>query len=172
MKAEVIVLRGVSGVGKSTFQKTFYPEAIVCSADAYFINDKGEYHFDGSKLSEAHACCMRIFINSCKKLSENGDARSWANYEAPRDDYPIVVVDNTNISVIEIAPYIAVAQAYGIKSRIITLTVEKPETAAARNVHGVPDATVKTMMVRMMDAQQQFPSWWRHKFMREIEWCP
>jgi predicted kinase len=53
-----------------------------------------------------------------------------------------VVVDNTNTTNEEVAPYLLVAAAYGATARIVRVSCD-PETAWKRNTHGVPYAVVK-----------------------------
>jgi hypothetical protein len=65
-----------------------------------------------------------------------------------------IVVDNTNMRVDEMLPYIRVAQAYNIPIQVVHLIVS-PETAAERNLHGVPNHSVK----RMAERFQPVPSY-------------
>jgi len=68
-------------------------------------------------------------------------------------------VDNTGINVVDIAPYCALALAYGHDLKIITLLCD-PEVAAARNVHGVPPASVKRMARLLASETWLIPSRW------------
>jgi predicted kinase len=143
----VIILQGIPGSGKSSYvsylkgvASDISREVVVCSADHYFMRD-GEYKFNPAFLGEAHAACMRRFIET---VQQGGNVT--------------VIVDNTNITEIEIAPYYAVARAFGsAKVEIVTFEVY-PETGAARNVHGVPFSEC----CRMDNILQSFiqPSWW------------
>lgn len=94
----VIILAGPSGAGKTTWQKVNHPTAVVCSASDYFMN-AGVYDFNGLLLGAAHGECLRNFVSA---LQTTGPARP-----------SIVVVDNTNTRQVEVAPYIALAEAYG-----------------------------------------------------------
>jgi uridine kinase len=62
-KTTVIVLRGVSGSGKTTFAKLLASQwgYFVASADDYFTDIDGNYNFDASKLGDAHAFCRKNF---------------------------------------------------------------------------------------------------------------
>ena len=137
----VIILRGPSGAGKSTYAKQHYPHASVVSADHYFMVD-GEYRFNPSKLSQAHAVCLRNFVD---------------NLQSGQD---ITIVDNTNCTVAEVTPYAALALAYGHTLKIVTF-VGDWQIAARRNVHGVPDATVESQASRI--GEVMFPPWWPHE---------
>jgi predicted kinase len=137
-----IILCGVPGSGKSTHAKGL--KGALVSADSYFEQPDGSYAFDPSKLPEAHALCLRRFVEHIRLGTfkfHNGD----------------VVVDNTNTTVAEVAPYAALALAYGYDLVIRTIWCE-PGTAWARNVHGVPLAAIKAMDARMRE--RQLPPWW------------
>ena len=65
---KIVILSGPSGSGKSTWVKDAYPEAMICSADQYFVDeDTGEYQFDPTKLPIAHSECMSKFITNLQK---------------------------------------------------------------------------------------------------------
>jgi predicted ABC-type ATPase len=136
-----IIMRGIPGAGKSTFVKNnlLAYEPWVCSADDYFMND-GKYEFVAIDLKEAHAQCFRQAIEAC-------------------DNHPTdnVVIDNTNISAVEIAPYIALANAYDRKPLIVTLEVD-PFVAAQRCVHGVKAEKIGEMHYRLM--KHDLPKYW------------
>ena len=54
------------------------------------------------------------------------------------------MVDNTNISRVEMAPYVQVAAALGYEVEVVRVRCD-PRVAAQRNVHGVPSGTVYRM---------------------------
>lgn len=144
---KVIIMRGVPGSGKSTYIKNNFPDAIVCSADKFF-EQNGEYKFNRELLGEAHHWCLRTF---CSHLLQ------CAN---------LVVVDNTNISTWEIAPYaqMALAHVYGLE--IITLKVN-PEVAHSRNVHGVPANVCRRGAGRLDRQAKGFPKVWKHTMVEQ-----
>lgn len=118
----LIILRGVSGSGKSTFGKylgnylMWEHERIICSADDYFINNDGEYIFDPSKLPIAH--------ETCRKKAER----------AMIDHVDHVIIDNTNTSESEIKPYIEMAKEHGYQ--VFSLVVENRHGNSDK--HNVP----------------------------------
>lgn len=136
----VTVLRGISGSGKSTFTKKNHPNAVVCSADNFFIDKEGNYNFDPRKLSEAHRYCMSTFLTALEEGKED------------------VVVDNTNIRLWEASPYISVAAAKGYTVKVVRFNVPA-KLAAFRNVHQVPSATVHRMI---KDFERGLP-WWNEE---------
>lgn len=127
---KVIVMSGVSGSGKTThahhlmqnyldsiginprtheeYHKYLDPNSdsnhlAKVSADDYFIGEDGVYKFDPTKIGLAHDKCFYNYI------------------EALQFKIEFVVVDNTNCSNEEIAPYMLGASAFGYEAEIITL---------------------------------------------------
>jgi predicted kinase len=146
----VVVLRGVSGSGKTTLSLELAAAAstVECvSADAFFTDADGRYSFDGAKLGEAHAECLRHFVRALQTDNAYG----------VRDS--LVLVDNTNTSIAECAPYMALAAAYGFKALIVTLDVPG-RIAHARNLHGVSAEGVEAQGWRMAADEARFPPFW------------
>jgi len=138
---KVTILRGVPGCGKSTWARKNRTHVPVCSADDYFHGDgenPHEYRFNPAQLGEAHAACLKRFVS----LTNTGTD---------------LVVDNTNTTAVEMAPYVALAQACGYEVEIIHLHCSV-ETAAARNVHGVPQKSCRSMQDRIQG--QSLPKHW------------
>lgn len=125
----IVILIGISGAGKSTYAKTL-PRPIIVSADDFFMVG-GEYKFDPSKLDAAHGRCLAAFIETAREYGGR-----------TLESEPTLVVDNTNTTLAEIAPYYAIARAYGHQVRIVKFICD-PHVAAARNRHGVPLETCK-----------------------------
>ena len=132
MKA-AIILRGISGCGKSHFANAIRQAAnelgmshAILSTDDFFM-DAGEYRFEISKLSEAHTDCLCRFVEAC------------------HSDTQVVVVDNTNIRTWELMPYYKVAAALGYSIRIISLmpgTLGDLRAVYERSQHRVPATIV------------------------------
>lgn len=122
------LIRGVSGSGKSTFAKMF-ANSLMCyyfEADMFFIDEKGDYNFDPSKIKDAHAWC--------KDLVEE-----QMSYRA--ND---VVVSNTFTQEWEMKPYFDLAEKYGF--RVTTLVVENRH--GGENVHNVPSDVIEKQKKR------------------------
>ena len=139
----VIVLRGISGAGKSSFIKTL-KDPLVFSADHFFIDELGNYIFDKEKLGQAHATCLRNFVNAIKD---------------PYNREKTLVVDNTNLLISDMAPYCGLAHAFWHELKIINLICD-PEEAIQRNVHKVPPAVIKGMFKIMEKETSRIPSRW------------
>lgn len=142
----VIVLVGVQGSGKTTHKEKKYPSYVSCSADDFFGKP---YKFDPKKLPEAHASCLLKFLDIVQ-----GNALGEAEMRVPG-----VVVDNTNTTIAELAPYCALALAYGHELQIKVMMCD-PILAAKRQVHGVPKEKVIQAYERMLEQIKLFPPWW------------
>lgn len=148
----VIIMSGVPGSGKSheitrrceEFDLIDEPYVWkICSADHYF-EELG--HFDPSKLGEAHGQCLRRFVTALRNDDD--------------EDITHVFVDNTNTTLVELAPYVALAQAYSAEIELVRVLCD-PEIAFKRNVHGVPLAGVQAMDRRLRDLK--LPPFWQVK---------
>jgi predicted kinase len=124
---QVHILVGASGSGKSTWAKGFEGDKIVVSADDYFMRRDGSYAFDPSKIGAAHQECLRNFTRRLGVLSLD-----------------TLIVDNTNTTVLEAAPYIALGLAHCADVMVHVFPVDY-SVGAARNVHGVPANVVQRM---------------------------
>lgn len=145
---EIFILRGLPGSGKSTWAKARYPDALVVSADHYFQRE-GEYKFDPRLLGEAHASCLRRYVRALQEEETSAT----------------VVVDNTNLSLVEIAPYAAVAEAFALRFQVVTVQCD-PFVAAGRNVHGVPHERYAGLVARMAAGTEELKTqrpWWPHR---------
>lgn len=160
----VIIMSGISGSGKDTYLKQRFPHAfkklsepmidelidegmslqLICSAD-HFFEKEGSYKFDVSKLNQAHGECLRDFID-------------FVQYGFENENDSIIIVNNTNTTNEEIAPYYSIAKAYGATVELVTLVLN-PEKAAARNVHNVPLTSCQAMAKRLN--QRKLPPFWK-----------
>jgi len=147
----IIITRGGSGAGKSTWAKSNHPDAVIFSADTFFMDADGVYRFDHMKLGDAHAECLRGFVELCR---------------APGDKFvnATVIVDNTNTTLSEFGPYAQVGLVYGHNVRIVTFLYD-PVTAHARNTHGTPLKACIDMHQRLTEHTKLIPPWWKHDYM-------
>lgn len=106
----VIILRGVSGSGKSSFAEFLANQlcfsTTVCTADDYYYaKGGGEYKFDPRHLGEAHRQCQEKFLRALSAGQPN------------------VIVANTNTKLKDFKFYLDLAETYGYK--VFSLVVEK-----------------------------------------------
>jgi hypothetical protein len=175
---KVVIMSGISGSGKDTYiENNFYTEHYppsICSADDYFMKDN-KYQFNHSKLNEAHGYCLKKFLYSIDEffkvendMKEEASDFSMMRFGRPTIDKDIeeihseyhIVINNTNTTAIEIAPYFAIASAYKAEIELVTLLVD-PKVAAARNVHGVPLESCIAMDKRLRS--RSLPKFWNYK---------
>ena len=114
--AELVIIRGVPGSGKTTMAKNSYSDHFLVEADMLFTNSSGEYTFDPSKIKQAHTWCQSLVR---------------ASLAAGKD----TVVANTFIKKWELAPYLRMHQA-----PVIVVA-----QGGYTSVHGVPDEVVARM---------------------------
>lgn len=131
----LIILRGVSGSGKSSVaswikQSTSNWKTLVCSADDYFINSKGEYVFEQSKLKDAHAHCMKTFKSAVEVEMDT------------------IVLSNTNTSPWEFEEYEKHAKENGYT--VFHLVVENRHGNS--NVHGCPSDVQAAQRKRLLES--------------------
>jgi predicted kinase len=122
----LILVRGVSGSGKSTFVKNIVHHQYFVETDMYFIDDNGNYNFDASKLKQAHDWC-RFQVE-----------------ETMKDDDDIVV-SNTFTTEWEMKPYLDLAEKYGYT--VFTIVVEKRH--GNKDIHDVPYETRQKQAERL-----------------------
>lgn len=145
---KVKILCGISGSGKSTYIANNFPKAVVCSANHHFITDNGEYCFDPKRLGVAHAECLKKFVQHLHAPGLTGG------------QVGTLVVDNTNTSMMEIASYAALANAYGFDTEIIVFQAD-PVEAHRRNRHNVPLKSVMGQFDRLRGLEKSLPPWWK-----------
>jgi len=133
--ATMIIVRGISGSGKSTYVRNNYPEAVCCSADDHFMKD-GKYVFLFNELDQAHSACWKKALMTCTSGVD-------------------VVIDNTNTQLWEMSPYVMMAKAHGYQLQFVRIVCD-PEVAAERNTHEVPEASIRNMHRRM---EKLLPFW-------------
>jgi predicted kinase len=119
MNKNLILVRGVSGSGKTTFANLI--SNIVLSADDYFTDRQGNYNFDATYLPSAH--------ESCRSRTEDHMKAGFSK----------ICVANTFTQEWEMKEYFELAKKYGY--RVFTVIVENRH--GGTNVHNVPDAVLQ-----------------------------
>ncbi len=120
--ADLILVRGVPGSGKSTFAKKMVdmmPSMIHLEADMFFVND-GQYRYDPTLIPAAHQWC-----------------RDRLKFHLEADAH--VVVSNTFVRRWEIESYLSIVPSH-TNVTVITVHGNWP------NVHGVPQAVIRRMI--------------------------
>jgi predicted kinase len=120
-----MLIRGLPGSGKSTVAKLF-DKALHFEADMYFLDADGNYHFDASKIKNAHNWCRHSVMDAMK------------------EGHPIVVVSNTFTQEWEMEVYYLLAEELGY--RVTSMIVENRHEG--KNIHGCPDDKIEKMKTR------------------------
>ena len=129
-KKRAIILRGVSGSGKSTKARELVGESgMIHSTDDFFMRD-GKYVFNPEKLPLYHDLNFKAFQASLV-LGVNP-----------------IVVDNTNTRKWEYKKYQDAAAEAGYQVEVISIPHPDPKVAAQRNTHGVPEEVIRRMISR------------------------
>ena len=128
-QADIILVRGLPGAGKTTAAEQMNRPVCV-AADDYFMAD-GEYRFAPTGLPQAHAWCL-------DQASQGLEA-----------GLP-VVVHNTFTERWEMEPYLATAANLGLTVGVVSVFDGgcSDEQLAERNTHGVPLEAIKSMRYR------------------------
>lgn len=119
------IVRGISGSGKTTLAHTLTHN--VFSADDYFTDSAGNYHFDPSELGDAHA--------DCKSNVESAMKRCKGNLLS-------IAVANTFSEAWEAEPYFELAEKYGFSPFVVECQNSFP------NTHNVRQETIDAMRKR------------------------
>lgn len=140
----VIIMRGLPGAGKTTYVENLKGgNVVVCSADHYHMVD-GVYKFNPKNSGSAHDKCLKRYLDYLL-VSNVTD----------------VIVDNTNTTLAELAPYARIASALMIPFRILYVYADVVE-AFKRNKHGVSFATMLRMQQHL--DTEQVPPYWPQEF--------
>lgn len=123
------VIRGLPGSGKTKLGELFVSLAdntVLLEADQFFLKN-GEYEFDGSRLTDAHAWCLQ----EAERHLQAGTSP---------------VVANTFVKIQEMLPYWKLALKYQHKVYVAepsTHWAKDPEQCFDYCLHGVPLATIQ-----------------------------
>ena len=110
---ELIIVRGVSGCGKSTFARKIAD--VVCEADEFFMHDS-VYDFDATKLAQAHAWCkQQVQRHMLNKVSR-------------------IAVSNTTTTQKELKPYLDLAEQYSYNVTVVVCE----NYHGNKDIHNVP----------------------------------
>jgi predicted kinase len=125
------LLRGLPGSGKSTLANQIGDTHF--EADMYFINENGEYIFNGADIKKAHQWCQ--------SRVELAMIQNHITYGLDSSD---IIVSNTFTQEWEMEPYYKLAESYGY--RVFSLIVENRH--GGENIHGAPADKIQAMKDR------------------------
>lgn len=114
---QLIILRGVSGAGKSTvaeiISEGYWP---ICEADQYHYTENGVYDWKPENVGKAHAWCQSIVR------------------DAMASNIKKIIVSNTSTTEKELKPYFTIAEEFGYQ--VISLVVENRH--GNDSIHEIP----------------------------------
>ena len=125
----LILLRGVSGAGKSTVAELF-TDAHIISTDDFFMVD-GKYQFDANSLVENHMKCTAQ-ADKAMNIAEDNDVNHT------------LIIHNTFTKQWEMTPYMILAEKYNYT--VHTLIVENRH--GSNSIHDVPADSIKAQRER------------------------
>lgn len=135
----LILMRGPSGSGKSNLAKQIIDQTMggvypyyIFSADDYFHDEEQQrYIYNRNELQEAHK------VNRAKVVHRM------------REGWSPIIVDNTNIRLWEMLPYVRAGVGHGYLIEMLETGVPWAKSAAelaARNQRDVPQEAIERML--------------------------
>ena len=148
MKKTLFLTVGCPGSGKTTYVNRvmtklnawFGLRCMDCSADEYFVGKDGKYNFDRTKLHQAHEYCK----DRVRKALRSG--------------CDFVAVSNTSTTHKERLPYIEMAKEWDYRVRIKYIggvDEESIKLYAQRNIHNVPEESIRRMAERIKSGMKK-----------------
>jgi hypothetical protein len=144
MVAELYILRGLPGSGKSTLVELLRDNGqLSCldwlSTDRFWIRPNGDYDFNPKLIGKAHDWNFGCF--------------KWSMSEHNINPPSQIVIDNTDTTYWEFKKYIEHAVSVNPSIKIILLEPATPwkfdaEKCAEKNTHNVPPETIVKMLNR------------------------
>lgn len=132
------ILQGPPGAGKTTWAMRQITSGERGTASRYgeriaiVSADTERERLIGRTLAEAHAACLRRFVDLLNAPPRLGSTMH-------------IIVDNTNTTQAEVAPYVALGMAYG---HVVTLR-SFPGRGPGMDVHNVPEHVYHAMVDRI-----------------------
>ena len=122
---ELILFRGLPGAGKSTLASVLCD--VCLSADDFFMDAEGAYHYDKSQIKAAHENCL------------------WRTKAAMANGMERIGVANTFTEAWEMEPYFRLADIEGYR---IHAVIVETRGHYRENVHGTPRDVIDRMETR------------------------
>ena len=133
---KLIIIRGIPGSGKTTLAHKLQESLLTAhyEADMYFevldrLTGSWEYHFDPTRLKEAHKWCL--FRTEVSLKYNKG-----------------VIVSNTFTRIAEIQPYLKLADKYQAEIEIYEMSNEPVLEKTRKSIHNIPDSVIDKMVNR------------------------
>jgi predicted kinase len=123
---KLFLLRGLPGSGKSTLAEQLGGSHF--ETDKYFVDEHGNYNFDGSKLKVAHQWCQELVGTAMILNHTTGENET-------------IVVSNTFTQEWEMQTYFDLAKNWGYT--VFSIIVENRHGGV--NQHGVPEEKLQQM---------------------------
>lgn len=140
----VCILRGIPGSGKTRFADELM-EFLRTKGRAVTILSPEQFPEAGDKFSErAAAACLRAYT-------------MWVTSNLDSD---LMIVDNTNLQVSCLSPYVSLAQAYGLPVGIVTMRTDPMSAFIRTSQYGIPLNRYRTMQTTMELAECNWPEGW------------
>lgn len=148
----VIIMRGLPGSGKSHWvnalleklsadQKRRVLQQGYFSTDSFFYHGS-DYRFDATKLAEYHQRNLTAFIQALTQKE------------------PVVICDNTNLSLWELMPYKAISEALDYRVEIVLIgepqNIMHQQLCARRNQHAIDIKQIISMAHRFESLDADF----------------
>jgi len=133
-----ILMRGIPGSGKSTRAKQLVGNGVIHSTDD-LIEAQGDYNDFFAKMIEAKDFTPLIELHG----------KNLANaIESMKSEISPVIIDNTNLKMVDVKPYVVAAQELGYVIVIEDIGTGglTAEELAARNTHAVPLNVIENMI--------------------------
>tara|TARA_Y100000310_G_C20161854_1_gene569544 strand:- start:59 stop:484 length:426 start_codon:yes stop_codon:yes gene_type:complete len=126
----LILVRGTSGSGKSTFASKFLNASLLIATDDFFMNE-GVYEFNREHLPANHQRCIDSVKSEMKFRESVAESTN-------------IVVHNTFTRLWEMQPYIDLANKYGYN--LHTIIVENRHKSGS--IHNVPENAIDDQRAR------------------------
>lgn len=140
---KVYLVIGCYGSGKTQWIGENLRDASVFSTDN--LLDAGSILADSSKVAKTNAELLRRYTNRV--------ADEWFNRNET------VVVDAPLCSAIELAPFVALAQAYEHELNIVCMRCA-PDVAFSRSRRICPIETIEFQVAKLVELIDRYPPWW------------